>query len=358
MKRALLLACAFGLVAAGADHPASASPSATVEGFGNDVPLAMAVRQIAPPGSTVVYGNGINRNVRVNWQGGADWQSVLRSMNAHGKHLAVDVSGSTVTISDADAAYAGPVPYASMSPAPAAVQRPAPYAAQPYSTSQRGLVVIPYHQPEAPAPMPEPVAAAPAPAPAPAPLPAPVPAPAPAPVQEAAKPALAPAADAPKAEMAAKDTETAKVDLPSASADAPVRPMTARERRAAAAAARAEQRQAAIAARADAHVNPAAGSLPVHVTQPVVSADGHMWHARQGSTLDQVLGDWADKAGWTLVFSSPMIYELQASADFEGDFLEAAGSLVRSVRAAPQPVATFYRGNKTVVVSNHADSAN
>jgi len=83
-----------------------------------------------------------------------------------------------------------------------------------------------------------------------------------------------------------------------------------------------------------------------------------LWHAQQGHTLDEVLGDWADKAGWTLVFNSKMIYELQASANFDGDFISAASALIKSIRAMPQPLATFYRGNKTLVISNHSDQEN
>lgn len=82
------------------------------------------------------------------------------------------------------------------------------------------------------------------------------------------------------------------------------------------------------------------------------------WHAQQGQTLDEVLGDWADKAGWTLVFNSKMIYELQASANFDGDFISAATALIKSVRAEPTPLAVFFRGNKTLVVSNHSDQEN
>jgi hypothetical protein len=83
-----------------------------------------------------------------------------------------------------------------------------------------------------------------------------------------------------------------------------------------------------------------------------------LWHAQQGHTLDEVLGDWADKAGWTLVFNSKMIYELQSSANFDGDFISAASALIKSIRAMPQPLATFYRGNKTLVISNHSDQEN
>ena len=341
MKRALLLACAFGLGGLSSVHSARAADA--IEGFGNNVPLALAVRQIVPPGHEVTYGPGIDRNARVSWSGGADWQSVLRHITVKGTPLAVSVNGSAVRLYDANGAYEGPAPAVA---APARGAAPAPAYSAPYAGSGRGLVMVPYRAgapAPAPAPAPEPapvVQVAPTPAPAPVAAPVPAPEPAPAPV----------AAPAPEpARAAAPAREEVEVAEGAPEATPPQRPMTARERRAAAAA----ERAAARAAR-----NPAPGSIPARATPAVVSADGRTWHARAGQTLEQVVGDWADKAGWSAVFLSPMIYDLQASADFEGDFVEAAGSLVRSVRASPQPIATFYRGNKTVVISNHADQAN
>ena len=78
----------------------------------------------------------------------------------------------------------------------------------------------------------------------------------------------------------------------------------------------------------------------------------------QGDTLDQVLADWADRAGWTIVFQSRMRYEMQASAEFQGDFVEAASTLVGSVVARPAPVATFYRGNKVLLITNSTEVVN
>jgi len=82
-----------------------------------------------------------------------------------------------------------------------------------------------------------------------------------------------------------------------------------------------------------------------------------VWHAAQGETLDQVLGDWGEKSGWKVVVNTRMIYELQASADFRGDFIEASSALIKSIQAKPQPLATFYRGNHALVISNAADQA-
>ncbi|EHP81460.1 hypothetical protein MetexDRAFT_6335, partial [Methylorubrum extorquens DSM 13060] len=52
----------------------------SVEGFGRDIPFSLAVRQIAPAGAKVSYGNGVDVRERVTWQGGADWRRVLDSV--------------------------------------------------------------------------------------------------------------------------------------------------------------------------------------------------------------------------------------------------------------------------------------
>ncbi len=340
MKRALTLFCALGVAAASA-----ASAEQPIEGFGKDLPLSSAVQQIVPQGLSVSYGDGIDPSARVSWRGGADWQSVLRSVVVGGKHLSVTVTGKDVAIADADAAYAGPVaPVAGPTDGTVSPGEAAP----PVPAATRGLLLVPLrHVPAA--------AAAAAPPPVPAPAAAAAPAPAPAPAAAAPAPAPAPSPPAAAVPAASRDTSgsagSAAGDAAEPAAPMPAsKPMSARQRRAAAAAARA-------AARADGAPAPAPAPS-ARESFPVVSEDGRTWHARAGQTLDQVLGAWADRAGWTLVFSSRMVYELQASADFEGDFTEAAGTLIRSVKAVPQPLGTFYRGNKVLVVRNHFDQSN
>ncbi len=46
-------------------------------GFGNQVPLAFAVRQIVPHGFAVSYGPDTNADTLVSWKGGAPWNRVL-----------------------------------------------------------------------------------------------------------------------------------------------------------------------------------------------------------------------------------------------------------------------------------------
>jgi hypothetical protein len=57
-------------------------------GFGNNVPLAFACRQIVPPAVKVTYGPGVNPDVPVTWKGGDTWNHVLRdTVTPLGLHL-------------------------------------------------------------------------------------------------------------------------------------------------------------------------------------------------------------------------------------------------------------------------------
>lgn len=47
-------------------------------GFGNNVPLQFACRQIVPPAVKVLYGTGVNPAIPVTWKGGDTWNHVLR----------------------------------------------------------------------------------------------------------------------------------------------------------------------------------------------------------------------------------------------------------------------------------------
>ena len=47
------------------------------EGFGDQVPLRFAVRQIVPPAVAVTYGPGAMPDALVDWKGGQGWNRVL-----------------------------------------------------------------------------------------------------------------------------------------------------------------------------------------------------------------------------------------------------------------------------------------
>ncbi len=221
--------------------------------------------------------------------------------------------------------------------------------AAPRGISSGGLVILPTRAAPIPTPpsAPLPPSAADtgrqAPTPTPTPTPTPAPAPAPAPAS-----ATAPSAAPNAARERPSETAQAQADR--------VRPT-----RVLPPIAPPEEPRAAVPA-----IPPAppatraaggSGSATIRNAYPAQRQpvrDG-AWRAVRGESLDQVLGDWAERAGWTLVFNSPVIYEIQAGAEFQGEFTEAVAALVRSVRARPVPIATFYRGNSVLVISNNTN---
>ena len=48
-----------------------------IEGFGMDMPLALALRQIVPPEYAYSFGDNVNPGARVSWEGGKPWNDVL-----------------------------------------------------------------------------------------------------------------------------------------------------------------------------------------------------------------------------------------------------------------------------------------
>ncbi len=70
---------AAGPVLAGRPQEALGRMRATVaSGFGHEVPLRFAVRQLLPKNWRVRYGQGVDPDLLVSWEGGRPWDFVLR----------------------------------------------------------------------------------------------------------------------------------------------------------------------------------------------------------------------------------------------------------------------------------------
>ncbi len=62
-------------------HANTSSPkNRLAEGFGNQIPLSFAVRQIVPPTLKVAFSPGANQSSLVDWTGGRPWPAVLRGV--------------------------------------------------------------------------------------------------------------------------------------------------------------------------------------------------------------------------------------------------------------------------------------
>ena len=79
------------------------APQPVVAGFGDQVPLSFAVRQIVPARFQVAFGEAVNSDAPVDWKGGKPWRPTL-SDAVRPLGLTVSVVGATVKIQPARSA--------------------------------------------------------------------------------------------------------------------------------------------------------------------------------------------------------------------------------------------------------------
>lgn len=86
----------------GGDMPAidmTAEDEEPLAGFGNDIPLVLAMRQIVPPAYAFSFDRGVDQSMRVNWQGGRPWHAVLEDM-LFGAGLGLVISENRIWVRD------------------------------------------------------------------------------------------------------------------------------------------------------------------------------------------------------------------------------------------------------------------
>ncbi|MCR9149626.1 MAG: toxin co-regulated pilus biosynthesis Q family protein [Rhodobacteraceae bacterium] len=92
------------------------------------------------------------------------------------------------------------------------------------------------------------------------------------------------------------------------------------------------------------------GVSPYGVRAP--SAAG-AWAVLSGGDLRGTLEAWAEGAGWTVVWDSPLNYRLRASARYGGGFEQAVAGLIDAIHLSnPELRVTMYRGNRVLHVEN------
>lgn len=80
------------------------------------------------------------------------------------------------------------------------------------------------------------------------------------------------------------------------------------------------------------------------------------WYAEEGQNLKALLTKWSEESGWRLVWNTNRNYVLNAGAMFRGRFADVSSALIRAfARARPAPIATFYEGNRVLVVETMED---
>jgi hypothetical protein len=81
-----------------------------VSGFGSDMPLAIALQQVVPPGHQFSFASGVDAGTTVSWQGGKSWRDVLTEM-LDSKGLTYKNQNNVIVIAPAGA-FSAPAPVA------------------------------------------------------------------------------------------------------------------------------------------------------------------------------------------------------------------------------------------------------
>lgn len=118
---------------------AVADSGPVVEGFGKDIPLALALRDIVPSSYAYAFGSGDLAGLKVSWRGGKPWMQVLSDALAP-LDLEAAMQGNVVMIYARQ--YSAPAPVAaipSYAPPVAPVIEPTPV---PQVVSKRGMPVV------------------------------------------------------------------------------------------------------------------------------------------------------------------------------------------------------------------------
>lgn len=316
-------------------------------GYGQDVPLSFAVKQIVPPNYGIFFAEGVDTSKRISWVGGGTWAQVLdRTLSSEG--LSAEIVGDRVIITGR---ASGNISHTQSRGYPSETEtlRAPGLLVRPYTTIATD-VVNPQPAPAVTVPPQRPVSVSPAPAPGYVDPFSPLPpghheqgvtsSPAQQPVQQSV-------ADRdfvePPAPTTAEPVQQAAVDPFS---PAPVAYEVSSE---------------GIPARST-H----GGRVSSHNDAWTGSHSAKEWVVTAGLTLEEVLTDWAEEAGWSLVWDSEYDYPIEADAVFYGPFVAhdakggalsgAAVDLVRSMsKAPPRANADFYLKNRVVVITTSLD---
>ena len=277
----------------------SAHNGDVLNGFGSDLPLVIALQQVAPPGYQFAFSPGVDLGQRVSWNGGKHWRDVASDMLGS-KGLTFETQddnvlmvmpqgGSASGLQTAQVTPAAPVPLAPVETAD--VRRPKPAGLISRIRSQLS-------REEAPV--------------------------------EATIGAPRNAAEQMTSDWDAAEADTMNSALNSDEQYAPVpgedlSPVALTM-------AQPQQPRAPM-------VRPPAAHNEV-VTAPAAAS----WQAPAGMTLRDALQDWANRAGVELYWSIDYDYRLRQSVSVQGTFSEAASQLLdRFANAKPRPYAQLHQ---------------
>lgn len=319
--RKLILATCFVAGGLTFHNEVSANINDRVEplaGFGNNVPLSFAIKQIVPPNYGVFFGENVDQSQKISWTGGGTWNQILdRTVSVEG--LIAEVIGDKVIItnrSQGNVSYTQSKGYPSETETlrtPGMLVRPYAVSNAPVEHKSHGE----YRGSTSPVPPPRPISQAP-------------------------------------------HHDSDYVD-PFSTVGGDYRGHEEHvEYRAP------PQRREEGYGYSDNSVPPQDEDA-VSLSTPI-SAQKE-WIITSGLTLQEILSDWTEEAGWSLVWDSSYEYPIEADAVFYGPFIDrneddgsligAAADLISSMKnARPIVNADFYMKNKVMVVSTSTDDHN
>lgn len=262
-----------------------------VQGFGKDLPLAIALRQVAPANYAYRFDQGVSPGQKVSWKGGKPWPQVLSDMLA-ASNLQVVIVGNVISVQ-----RSGTVSEATPAPQEAntAVAPEAPQAKPEAVTAKENL-----------------------------------------PEEKTAEKTTA--KGAPAKETSSDDLPVPRTAYVPGSASAPKADAAPTNIQTEAQAAEATEMQTAD----DEPV--AAVAVAPGKTAPVVDIqNSRSWDAKPGMTLRETLEKWSASAGAEIEWMSPYDYPVDHSFHFDGKFNDAVDSLLALYsRETPRPRGRLY----------------
>ncbi len=324
-----------------------------LEGFGSDMPLALALQQVVPAQYAFSFGKGVNAGHLVSWEGGKPWDQVLNDM-IRPLNLEAAISGNVVKILSKNAPampepVAQPDQGASLEPLPALESAPAEQQAaaeelklEPVSESEAKKIAKEAKAVQDEAEIAE--AAEQQTAPAPAPL-------------EAVEEAKAEPQPEPKAKKVSKSRNV----ILDPGESKPLEPANKAVKKSSEKASQSEETARMVAPAPEA-APPSETALESAKTEPASNESApqlsqpRIWEAKRGSSLKETLDSWSKQANVTLTWQAQDDVKLNSDILISGTFDNAVKVLfAQAVKKGPTH--TLKTGpSAELTVADQADS--
>ncbi len=320
--------------------PQTSTQTGTVQGFADQVPLTVALRQVLPRGTSFRINNDVDTKTPVSWRGGGNWQQTLDAMLANAGLQASYTQGSVVVqrgamVMDANDNFpnaTAPViltpPVNSPSDLPA--NHATGFAAPAYASNDS---MAPLTVPAAPEVYAPPM------------------------IEPAPQPYVAPSSMGVAAMMPDSNATMGAVQAPQQTQTS-AQPMQAMPVQSALGTLPegtvGELPQQSVPGTELEGLPPIQSGVlnplspgPTDAQSSLAGTAAQTWDAHSGQSLHEVMLAWAERAGVELNWTSEYDYPIEASLSFNGSFEEATRTLLGGfVNASPQPIGRLHRNEQ------------